>query len=211
MVIKKFYDNNAFSLEHHSVKKLFSEKIYNKFFIRSAVRKSKTLKIIDSGSTFFHISSKKLLGSAFYGKHTIYTSQLNKNLKFKYFSAHETAKTTEFLKQFLTFSAAKKSMILVKPLKGGYKAFAGGILGFLPRSHGSKILTNDALSMPMKVLQPSLYLRRYPLTLGRINIAPLYRKKFPLRNPKKKFLILRYVFLSIFNIKRRKLSVINAS
>jgi hypothetical protein len=84
MVIKKFYDNNAFSLEHHSVKKLFSEKIYNKFFIRSAVRKSKTLKIIDSGSTFFHISSKKLLGSAFYGKHTIYTSQLNKNLKFKY-------------------------------------------------------------------------------------------------------------------------------
>jgi len=89
-------------------------------------------------------------------------------------------------------------MILVKPLKGGYKAFAGGILGFLPRSHGSKILTNDALSSPMKVLQPSLYLRRYPLTLGRINIAPLYRKQFPLRNPKKKIFNFTICFFKYF-------------
>ena len=57
MALKKIYSNNSSSLEYLHAKKLFSEKIYNKFFVRSSVRKGKNLKVIDSGSNFFHISS----------------------------------------------------------------------------------------------------------------------------------------------------------
>lgn len=200
MALKKIYSNNSSSLEYLHAKKLFSEKIYNKFFIRSSVRKGKNLKVIDSGSNFFHIASHRPLGSAFYGKYTVYTSQLNKQLKFKHFTAQETIKAPDLLNTFLMFPLAKISMLLIKPIKGGFRAYSAGMLGFLPRSHGAKIIR---LSLPTISSAPSFYIRRHSLKCERINLAPVYRKYFSLRHPKRKFLILRYVFLSIFQVKRR--------
>jgi len=200
MILKQIYNNNPLSIEYTRAKKLFSEKIYNKFFIRSSVRKGKNLKVIDSGSNFFHIASNQTIGSSFYGKYTVYTSQLNKQLKFKHFSAQTTVKMPDLLNNFLMFPLAKISMILIKPIKGGFRAYCAGMLGFLPRSHGAKILR---LSIPTITLAPSFYIRRHALKCERINLAPVYRKYFSLRHPKRKFLILRYVFLSIFQVKKR--------
>jgi hypothetical protein len=209
MVLKNIYSNNASSIESVQAKKLFSEKIYNKFFLRSSVRKGKTLKVVDSGSSFFHISSNQFLGSSFYGKCVVYTSQLNKHLKFKHFSAQEPLKKANLLEAFLKFPQAKLSMILIKPIKGGFRAYCAGMLGFLPRSHGAKIVR---FSRPVLPNAPSFYLGRHALKCERITLAPVYRKSFALRNPKRKFLILRYVFLSIFQVNKRHPSVIsNAS
>jgi hypothetical protein len=209
MLIKKIYSNDPLSIEYLQSKKLFSEKIYNKFFIRSSVRKGKNLKVIDSGSSFFHILSNQVIGSSFYGKYTIYTSQLNKQLKFKHFSAQKYVKMPDLLNTFLTFPLAKISMILLKPIKGGFRSYCAGMLGFLPRSHGSKILR---FSLPTISSATSLYTRRHALKCARINLAPVYRKYFSLRHPKRKFLILRYVFLSIFPVnKRLPLALSNAS
>jgi hypothetical protein len=209
MIVKNIYTNNSVAIEGAQAKKLFSEKIYNKFFIRSSVRKGKNLKVIDSGSNFFHISSSQVLGSSFYGKYTVYTSQLNKHLKFKHFSAQESLKKTNLLNTFLMFPLAKISMILIKPIKGGFRAYCAGMLGFLPRSHGAKIVRFSRSTLSAA---SSFYIRRHALKCERITLAPVYRKYFALRNPKRKFLILRYVFLSVFQVnKRHPLSISNAS
>ena len=207
MSLKNIYTNNLSSIELLQSKKLFSEKVYNKFFIRSAVRKGKTLKVIDSGSNFFHILSKQTCGSSFYGKYAVYTNQLNKQLKFKYFSAQETLKPSNFLNTFLMFPLSKLSMILLKPIKGGFRAYCAGMLGFLPRSHGAKIIRQSTLSTV-----PSFYIRRHALKCERITLAPVYRKYVSFHNPKRNFLILRYVFLSIFPVnKRYPFIILNAS
>ena len=65
MIVKTIYTNNSVAIEGAQAKKLFSEKIYNKFFIRSSVRKGKNLKVIDSGSNFFHIPSQQALEALF--------------------------------------------------------------------------------------------------------------------------------------------------
>mgnify|MGYP003957090453 FL=1 len=209
MIVKNIYTNNSVAIEGAQAKKLFSEKIYNKFFIRSSVRKGKNLKVIDSGSNFFHIPSQQALGSSFYGKYMIYTSQLNKHLKFKHFSAQQPSKKIDLLTTFLMFPLAKLSMILVKPIKGGFRAYCAGMLGFLPRSHGAKIVR---FSRPNLSTASSFYIRRHALKCERITLAPVYRKYFALRNPKRKFLILRYVFLSVFQVnKRHSLVIPNAS
>ncbi len=157
MLFKKVYQNSAVTVQTLTEKSLLSKTIYNKFFIRSSLAKVKTIKVLDNGSNFFHISvkskpavffkkssSKKnvLTGRSFYGKNHLYTNQLNKHLKFKYFSVQETSspvKTFEMLLQNTnpTFS----SVIFLNPLKGGYRIYKSGVIGFIPNRHIIKTST----------------------------------------------------------------------
>lgn len=58
MLFKKVYQNSAVTVQTLTEKSLLSKNIYNKFFIRSSLAKVKTIKVLDNGSNFFHISVK---------------------------------------------------------------------------------------------------------------------------------------------------------
>jgi hypothetical protein len=151
MFFKKVYHNPALTIQNFTEKSLLCKKIYNKFFIRSSLAKVKTIKVLDNGSNFFHISSKSkptvffkkatakknlVPGRSFYGKNEIYTNQLNKHLKFKYFSAQETNLTFNNFQTLLqNKSTTFSSVIVLNPLKGGYRIYNSGVIGFIPNRH----------------------------------------------------------------------------
>ena len=81
-------------------------------------------------------------GRSFYGRNHIYTNQLNKHLKFKYFSAQEINVCSNTFQKLLqsrhnTFS----SIIFLNPLKGGYRIYKSGVIGFIPNRHLIKTST----------------------------------------------------------------------
>jgi hypothetical protein len=157
MFFKKVYQNPAVTVQNFTEKSLLSKNIYNKFLIRSSLAKVKTIKVLDNGSNFFHISAKTkpsvffkkstpkknfLIGRSFYGRNQIYTNQLNKHLKFKYFSVQETSSTVNNFQTLLqnksnTFS----SIVFLNPLKGGYRIYNAGVIGFIPNRHIIKTST----------------------------------------------------------------------
>jgi hypothetical protein len=151
MFFKKVYQNPALTVQKFTEKSLLCKNAYNKFFIRSSLAKVKTIKVLDNGSNFFHISAKSkpavffkkalakknlVPGRSFYGRNHIYTNQLNKHLKFKYFSAHETSLTSQTFQTLLQPTSTNfSSIIVLNPLKGGYRICKSGVIGFIPSWH----------------------------------------------------------------------------
>lgn len=201
MFLKKIYKNTLLTVQQLTEKNLLSKKIYNKFIIRNTLLNNKMLKVLDTGSNFFHSSvqrktkffSKKfklkknfINGRSFYGKNYSYTNQLNPSLHFKYFLAHERLSTVDLFSKLLnTKNTSFSTIIFLNPLKGGYRVYKSGIVGFLPNRHLIKFQNNDILNKIFISKQISLATSKIKTSKRRFKILKKnvkFKKRFLLKN-----------------------------
>lgn len=163
MFLKKLYQRTSSVVQQMTEKKLLSESVYNKFIVRSSLFKAQNVKVLDNGSNFFHIScylkkkpffkkgpivKKNLInGRSVYGKKCFYANQLNKHLRFSFFSSNENFLPVNLLQNILKKNAIGFSTVLfLKPLKGGYRIYKEGIVGFIPKRHVLKLKKTTLLN-----------------------------------------------------------------
>ena len=151
MLLKKIYATKEKNWDTFQDKKLLSKNLYNKFLVRSSLLENKNFNIVDGDSSFFNFPSSKLKkslffnnnkleGSSFVGENIIYTNKLNNSLKFKSFSGNIKTKNFSYINSFRNLIKSKKtktenSLLILKPVKGGFICYSSGVVGFLPRSH----------------------------------------------------------------------------
>lgn len=154
MTHNTFYVN--FEKQPFIDKKIFSNCIYSKHFVRNSLSDLNKIKIIDNYSNFTNIfldSTGELAGSSFFPTRFLFKHKYNNILKFSFFLSYKTSldnnETSKLFKSFTNISSAKDSlrlMLILNPVKGGFKAYSCGFLGFLPRSQNKIIIKNITLA-----------------------------------------------------------------
>lgn len=136
-------------------RKVLSKEIYYKYIVRKVIKNSF---LIDDSSGIYKIFktpkfllklkkfNKKKIGYSLNIKKYKYKSNLNKNYSFNslFFSnsLHLQSQLYNFKNNVagLFNNRGKISLLLLRPVKCGYKVYSLGTLGFLPGSHYKKVL-----------------------------------------------------------------------
>lgn len=147
MTYKTFFLNS--SKTSLQIKNLLAVNIFSKTLIRKRFRQSipsnflGTVCILDTNSTLFlKVLTLNVAGTYSFFKKKVYSHNKLKNLKIKSFFFSEKSFLNKtplslFLSSVKTLNLLKIPQLtsVVHPLKGGYKVFCRGLIGFLPKSH----------------------------------------------------------------------------
>lgn len=139
MTLRTFYKN--FEKQNFLAKKLFSNIIYPKHFVRSNQKLDNSTQILDNFSDFFCVTNSLRLGFSLSTTKVMFKHKYDDRVRFNYFLNSTTlsvknSKTTSKLYYALRFLGTKKAclMLLLHPVRGGFKAYSCGFLGFVPGS-----------------------------------------------------------------------------
>ena len=222
MILKNFYLNNNSIFETVNDKKFCIKNIYGKFLIRSNIFKNKKLLFLDNGENFFHIKEKtihsrlnfsfekNILGHSFRVKNNIYTNQQNRSLKFKYFSFYNYKKNPLSKLNNFFYSLKKKKripLIFIQSIKGGFLCYLYGAICFVANYQINRYIERQRIffsdtSNFLSILKNFFFYTNfiyYPWYLSRFKLQINYNKKRKLKNPKRKFYILRFSLISSNN------------
>ena len=166
MILKNFFSKNQSFLKEVVIKKILNKSVYEKSYIRGPLMDSKTIQLLDNNTSFYNLSAqniskiynkniyKELEGLSLNTNSFFYKNRLNNNLKFRSFILN-SIRYENLLDSFfnslktLQVSAKKRSasLLILKPVKGGFACYSSGIYGFLPRSHGVYFITKTLISI----------------------------------------------------------------
>lgn len=147
MSFKSFYVN--FESKDFFEKKALSKFTYPKQIVRSSVYdniNNNNIYTLDNfvDTTNIINNQKFLMGSSFYSKRFLFKHKHNKNLQMSLFLSFSYLKqkprALEFYNTLKMFKISKnsiKTMIFLNPIKGGFLAYALGVVGFVPKSQCS--------------------------------------------------------------------------
>lgn len=144
MTLKTFYKN--FEQQNFIEKKLFSNIIYSKHLVRSNQNFSPSVQILDNFSDFFCVTNTLKLGFSLSPTKILFKHKYDDRVKFNSFLnynniSRKNYKTTSKLYHALQFLGNNKAclMLLLHPIRGGFKAYSCGLLGFLPRGQAKNL------------------------------------------------------------------------
>ena len=166
MVLKMFFSKNKSPLDEVIVKKILNKNVYEKSYIRGPLMDSKTIQLLDNNVSLHNLSSqsipkiynrsmyKDVEGLSLNTNSFFYKNRLNNNLKFRSFILN-SIRSQNLLDSFynslktlqITSKRCSASLLILKPVKGGFACYSSGIYGFLPRSHGIYFITKTLLSI----------------------------------------------------------------
>ena len=236
MISKKIFSKNQTLLNNVAINKILNKDIFGKSYVRGPLMGSQTIQVLDNNSSFFNISvqninriygnrsGKQIEGGSLSTNSFFYKNKLNNSLKFRSYTLN-SLRYKNLLDSFYTslktleVSEEKKSssLVVLKPIKGGFICYSSGVSGFLPHSHGVFLLikTMTAISkdkqserrlLNLSSLVQNQHLKKisFPLRLefflGKISIYPEFKQNnFSLAPIKKKRDFLNdynFVFLS---------------
>jgi len=184
-------------------KKLVNKIIYNKSYLKNS-EFSKTLYTLDNyyNSSFF--TQKKITSLNFANSinsaPNIFTNKLNKEIKFQLntcvFSKCDLNldKFSKVLESGKNLTKKFSTLIFLKVVKGGYKCYYFGLLGFLPRSQAKNSFKNLSKSIkriydlqkfknflmlfktPSTLIEKNL-IRVSSFALNNLSLYPTFKKK----------------------------------
>jgi hypothetical protein len=236
MILKTFFNNKKPLFQDLIIKKSLNNNLYGKFFVRSSLEDSKSIRLIDNNSSFFNVSTNNLLkiivnprktiedGYSLNAKNFLYKNKQSNALRFRSFISNFTSRNNLLNSVLYSLKSLKpmnenltNSLIVLKPIKGGFACYSSGIVGFLPRSHGlffiirtfflliknlnnkSKLLNLNSIFIDEN-FNKKFFVFRLPFELGKITIYSRFKKNnFSLSSRKKKREFLNdynFVFLS---------------
>lgn len=144
MTLKTFYKN--FEKQNFIEKKLFSNIIYSKHLVRSNQRLGNSIQILDNFSDFFCVTNNLKLGFSLSPTKVMFKHKYDDRVRFNSFLNYsnisvKNSKTTSKLYHALQFLGNNKAclMLLLHPIRGGFKAYSCGLLGFLPRGQAKNL------------------------------------------------------------------------
>lgn len=193
------YYNNFASVQ----KKLANKIIFNKSYLKSS-EFSKTSYTLDNYYNTSFFRSKKnasfKVAESINSAPNIFINKLNKEIKFQLNTCVFTKANSDLDKFYKTLESAKSltknfsTLLFLKIVKGGFKCYYFGVVGFLPRTQANKSFKNLLASLQyMCNLQKFNYfllffkksaketekslLRITPFTLNNLCVYPTFRKK----------------------------------
>jgi len=135
-------------------KKLLNTVFFNKSLVRSSLG-SQSLALLDNYSNFSVLNNVDTsnppydIGSLINSRSKMFVNSLNKEIKFRTSSclfSPETQTSLNDLQFILTTSTQPQfsfnRLLLLKVLKGGFRCYYFGLVGFLPRKHANKLFLN---------------------------------------------------------------------
>lgn len=188
MLSKKFFYRKESLFDEINVKKFLNKNFYAKFLVRSSLLNSKTINVLDTSTKIYNVSKSDLEGLlqkkisplegfSLNSHKTVYTNKRNTALRFESFLCNFSSSVNLLETVYQSFkclqlksASGQNSLIILKPIKGGFCSYCSGIIGFLPRSHGLMIMKKILfLSVKMKVTQNKHLLDyfHYFLALGK--------------------------------------------
>lgn len=156
MIIKEIFSKDQDIIREITIKKILNKNIYPKSYVRSAFS---PVHIIDNNSNLHNLSNQTFLeihGKAYSGTEGlsinansyIYKNKLNSDLKFESFLLNAKRNRTLLDSFYGSLKGLKQtdvktpnSLLILRPMKGGFLAYSSGICGFLPRIHGLYFVT----------------------------------------------------------------------
>jgi hypothetical protein len=161
MLLKSIFKNHFLFLTEIKNLKLLNNLYYNKFLIRNAFIKNKTLNFMENDFYNFHFSKKvlpinshkqlqNLEGCSFSSKMFNYKNKFDNNLTFIGFNPQKTSFNylQNFLEALTSISQLNnhkdnliffQKLLFIKVVKGGFICYSSGFFGFMPQSHTKKI------------------------------------------------------------------------
>ena len=193
------YYNNSDSVK----KKLINRVIFNKSYIKN-LEVSKTAYNLDNyyNSSFLKLKKNEIFfpAQSINSAPNLFINKLNKEIKFQINTCVFTKRELNLQKFYKTLVSAKEltpnfnTLIFLKIVKGGFKCYYFGVIGFLPRTQANKSFKNlvDSIkisyskqklnsllllfSKPNSNFKPNL-IRVSPFTLSNLCVYPTFRKK----------------------------------
>jgi len=148
MILKKIFSKHNYITENYLQNKLLSKNEYSKLYFRNPLSKNETILVSENNSTFDIFNSiKEKKGNSIVSNPFLLKNQRDKTMKLRTFFTRNSKNL--YLKEiydnykFLTTKKLKnkvKSILILKPVKGGFSCFSRGVVGFLPRRHGNMLL-----------------------------------------------------------------------
>jgi hypothetical protein len=205
MIYKEIFSKNKNQnfLNDTINKKLLNKSIYEKFYIRGSLLGLKNIQILDNNGALYNFpvqiqpksyntkTVKYVEGFSLNASSFFYRNKLNNALKFRLFILN-SLKYKGLIDSFYNclevlniFGSSFNSLMVLKPIKGGFSCYSSGLFGFLPRSHGlfliSKTLVpifnncqvnskiqNLASLIFDDITKRSVFLLRLQFTLGKV-------------------------------------------
>jgi hypothetical protein len=235
MLLKKILSKQNYITENYLQNKLLSKNEYNKLYIRNQLNKNETILVSENNSTFDIFNSlKEKRGNSFVSNPFLLTNQRDKTMKLRTFFTKNLKNL--YLKEiyenykFLTTKKIKnkvKSVLILKPVKGGFSCFSRGVVGFLPRRHGNMLLKKKIKAFfcnrnrniklahirfllrkknKKRYLIDSTFLLRLSFFFAKLKMYPQYRKNVFVSSLKNKSVWgeANFVFLSKFKKNKTK-------
>jgi hypothetical protein len=156
MLLKKFFYHRKSLFGKINRKKFLLKNFYEKFLIRSNLMDSNTIKVLDTDTQIYNVQTANLArlvfnktsnleGFSFNARKILYANKRNNLLRFESFlcnfsSQHNVLENT--YRSLKCFKKKNKSLlnpvIVLKPIKGGFRCYCSGAVGFLPGSQARK-------------------------------------------------------------------------
>jgi hypothetical protein len=233
MFAKKIFNHKELLSCEINTKKYLNTYFYTKSLVRSNLM---NIKVLDTSTNFYNIpridldylSLRKippLDGFSLFGRKTLYINKRNSVLRFESFLCGFSSQIClqETVYRFLLSLQQKSknvqnSLIILKPIKGGFSSYCCGVIGFLPRSQGLLIMKKilflsvkrqikseksmldfiNGLLIKEKFIN-KYFLLRLPFNLGKATVYCRFKKNnFSLSHRKKKDFFAEYNFVFLF-------------
>lgn len=197
MIIKEIFSKDQNTIRELTIKKILNKNIYQKLYIRSAFS---PVHIIDNNSNLLNLPDHNFLeiygkaysnteGLSINASSYIYKNKLNGDLRFESFALN-ARRDKNLLDSFYGSLRTLKqvdakipnSLLILKPMKGGFLAYSSGVCGFLPRIHGLYFvaLTLILASRTNQIVKRILNLASLVCFQNRSKILHLFRLEFVL-------------------------------
>jgi hypothetical protein len=241
MLLKKFFYHKESLLAEINTKKFLSKNFYAKFLVRSNLLNLNTIKILDTSTKFYNVSeanlggflsTQPLDGFSLNARNAVYTNKRNSGLRFESFSCNFSSKfrlletTYQSFKCLQQSANIQNSLLILKPIKGGFCSYYSGIVGFLPHSHGLMVVrkllflstkpqveaekNNFYYLLSQEKFTDKYFISRFPFDLGQAVIYSKFKKNnFSSTSRKKKDFSTKYNF--VFLLKNTCKSTSHAS
>jgi len=166
MISKKIFSKTQNLLSSVITNKMLNKDVFEKSYVRGPLMGSKTIQVLDNNSSFSNISinnisrvygnrfSEHLEGVSLGTNSFLYKNKLNNSLKFKSYilnSLRYKNLLDSFYNSLKSLEASESkistTLMVLKPVKGGFICYSSGISGFLPLSHGLFLLAKTVLSI----------------------------------------------------------------
>jgi hypothetical protein len=196
MISKKIFSKTQNLLSSVVTNKMLNKDVFEKSYVRGPLMGSKTIQVLDNNSSFSNISVQNI--SRIYGNRSskhfegislstnsfFYKNKLNNSLKFKSYilnSLRYKNLLDSFYNSLKTLEASESkissTLMVLKPIKGGFICYSSGVSGFLPHSHGLFLLIKTIMS----ITKDKLLTRRLFNLTSLVHNQNSRRIHFPLR------------------------------
>ena len=146
MNLKQIFSKKSSFLSPKYESKVLNQNVYNKFLIRSKVFGSSELGIIDNNLSMFNVSSSDLelngdflqKGKPLNLKTSFFSHNSVRSVSFESFDFNNKVENFSFIGSlYCTLNSINShytgSLIILRPIRGGFTCYSSGVVGFLPR------------------------------------------------------------------------------